>query len=58
VETIADRFRDAPKGNFYLGAFEGGELVGMATFIREIGQKEKHKGRIYGVYVFVLEAVC
>jgi hypothetical protein len=35
VETIADRFRDAPKGNFYFGAFEGGKLIGMATFVRE-----------------------
>ena len=51
VETIADRFRDAPKGNLYLGAFEDGSLVGMATFIRETGLKERHKGRIYGVYV-------
>jgi ribosomal protein S18 acetylase RimI-like enzyme len=23
----------------------------MATFIREAGQKERHKGRVYGVYV-------
>jgi ribosomal protein S18 acetylase RimI-like enzyme len=51
VETIALRFRDAPKGNLYLGAFEGGKLIGMATFVRETGQKERHKGRIYGVYV-------
>ena len=51
VETIAVRFRDVPKGNLYLGAFEGGKLFGMATFIRETEQKEMHKGRIYGVYV-------
>jgi len=51
VETIALRFRDAPKGNFNLGAFENGNLVGTATFMRETGQKEKHKGRIYAVYV-------
>ena len=51
VETIAIRFRDAPKGDLYLGAFEDGELAGIATFIRETGDKEKHKGRIYGVYV-------
>ena len=51
VETIAARFRDAHPGNFTLGAFEDGSLVGTATFIRETGEKEKHKGRIYGVYV-------
>jgi len=51
VETIALRFRDAPVGSLYLGAFEDGILAGMATFIREAGLKERHKGRIYGVYV-------
>ena len=51
VEMIAGRFRDAPMGNLYLGAFEDGKIVGMATLIRETGLKEKHKGRIYGVYV-------
>jgi ribosomal protein S18 acetylase RimI-like enzyme len=50
VEAMAARFRDmAP--DFTMGAFEGEELVGMATFIREKGRKERHKGRIYGVYV-------
>jgi ribosomal protein S18 acetylase RimI-like enzyme len=51
VETIALRFRDTSEERFNLGAFEGGNLVGIATFIRETGLKERHKGRIYGVYV-------
>jgi ribosomal protein S18 acetylase RimI-like enzyme len=51
VETIATRFRDAADTTLYLGAFESGELVGMVTFMRETGEKERHKGRIYGVYV-------
>jgi ribosomal protein S18 acetylase RimI-like enzyme len=51
VETIALRFRDTPDGTFHLGAFEDGHLVGIATFMRETGLKERHKGRIYGVYV-------
>ncbi len=51
VETIALRFRDAPEGAFHLGAFDDGNLIGIATFIREMGLKERHKGRIYGVYV-------
>jgi ribosomal protein S18 acetylase RimI-like enzyme len=51
VEIIAARFREAPKSTLYLGAFEGGSLVGMATFLRETGAKERHKGRIYAVYV-------
>jgi ribosomal protein S18 acetylase RimI-like enzyme len=51
VETFALRFRDAPASNLHLGAFEGGKLIGMATFLRETGVKHRHKGRIYGVYV-------
>jgi ribosomal protein S18 acetylase RimI-like enzyme len=51
IETIAQRFRDTTSGNFTLGAFEGDLLIGMATFSRETGLKERHKGRIYGVYV-------
>src|SRR5271166_744266 len=51
VETIAQRFRDSSELNFTVGAFEDGRLIGMATFIRETGVKDRHKGRIYGVYV-------
>ncbi len=51
VETIAARFRGFHNGNFTLGAFEGERLLGMVTFIRETGVKDRHKGRIYGVYV-------
>jgi ribosomal protein S18 acetylase RimI-like enzyme len=50
VDTIAQRFRDAGT-SLYLGAFEEGTLVGIATFIRDAGEKERHKGRIFGVYV-------
>ncbi len=51
VETIARRFRNAGADALYLGAFEDGKLVGIATFLRETGEKERHKGRIYAVYV-------
>lgn len=51
VEIIAGRFRAAGAGNYTLGAFLSGNLAGMATFIRETGLKERHKGRIYGLYV-------
>src|SRR5438128_2370001 len=51
VETIALRFRDAPPGAIHLGAFDGGNLIGIATFIRETGLKERHKGRLYGFYL-------
>lgn len=51
VETIASRFRAVGPDNFTSGAFLDGNLVGIATFIRETGLKERHKGRIYAVYV-------
>src|SRR5580700_1132291 len=51
VQTVAARFRDTAQGNFTLGAFEDGELVGMMTFVRDTGVKDAHKGHIYGVYV-------
>jgi ribosomal protein S18 acetylase RimI-like enzyme len=51
LETIALRFRDTAGGNFTLGAFENDSLAGMATFVRAMGLKERHKGHIYGVYV-------
>ncbi len=51
VATIAGRFRTPTDASFTLGAFESDTLVGMVTYIRETGLKERHKGRIYGVYV-------
>lgn len=51
IEATARRFRDAPEGSFHLGAFEEHNLIGMATFIRDTGLKERHKGHIFGVYV-------
>lgn len=51
VETIALRFRDVAGGNFTLGAFVDDNLVGTATFVRDSGVKQRHKGHIYGVYV-------
>jgi ribosomal protein S18 acetylase RimI-like enzyme len=51
LDVIAGRFRDTPPGTIHLGAFDRGQLIGTATFMRESGEKERHKGRIYGVYV-------
>ncbi len=51
VEQTVSRIRDLPRGSFLIGAFEDAVLVGIATFIRETGLKEQHKGHIYGVYV-------
>jgi ribosomal protein S18 acetylase RimI-like enzyme len=49
VEAIAERFRDT--GNSTLGAFDGRDLIGMMTFVRDRSVKSRHKGNIYGVYV-------
>jgi len=48
-ETIAARFRAAPEDSFTLGAFDGGQLVGTATFRREPGLKEKHKAHFRSI---------
>ena len=47
---IASRLRP-DSDNFVLGAFQDGELVGMAGFYRDRGEKTRHKGHIWGVYV-------
>jgi len=51
VEETATRFREYRENSFTLGGFDDGVLAGIATFIRESGLKERHKGHIYGVYV-------
>ena len=51
VESVAARFREPPDGDVTLGAFDGDTLVGIATFLREQGRKERHKGHVVGVYV-------
>jgi RimJ/RimL family protein N-acetyltransferase len=50
-ESVAPRLRPVPEGNFAVGAFEGGRMVGQAGFVRHEGRKERHKGTIWGVYV-------
>jgi len=37
--------------HFVMGAFADGQLAGTAGFFRERAIKERHKGRIWGVYV-------
>jgi ribosomal protein S18 acetylase RimI-like enzyme len=50
-QTAARQIRELPSGSFYIGAFEQDKLIGVATFIRDPGLKERHKGHIFGVYV-------
>lgn len=51
VEVTAERFKQAGPGFFTLGAFVDDHLIGMATYSRNTGGKDRHKGNIYGVYV-------
>jgi len=51
VESAAQRLAGDPSDNFVLGAFQDGELVGMAGFYRLQGLKTRHRGKIWGVYL-------
>jgi ribosomal protein S18 acetylase RimI-like enzyme len=51
IDETAARIRNVPGRSFTLGCFEDGTLIGMATFVRESGLKERHKGHIFGVFV-------
>jgi len=51
LEEIRRRLGSGSSDSFVVGAFAENTLVGMAGFVREIGPKTQHKGRIWGVYV-------
>jgi RimJ/RimL family protein N-acetyltransferase len=51
VEEYASRLRAENGGNFVFGAFEGGALIAMTGFYREVALKRRHKGWIWGVFV-------
>ncbi|MDM5250051.1 GNAT family N-acetyltransferase [Lysinibacillus sp. G4S2] len=49
IEMFANRFES--QGSYTLGAFDQGELVGVATLVQENKLKLKHKAGIFAVYV-------
>lgn len=51
VHDAAERLDDAHSGAITFGAFSGTELVGIATLLREVGNKERHKAHLVGVYL-------
>ena len=63
LEQTAVRIRPNAHGNFVVGAFDGASeggsglspdlerLVGTVGFFRETGLKNRHKGKLWGVYV-------
>jgi ribosomal protein S18 acetylase RimI-like enzyme len=50
LETIRSRLGTG-EDNFVLGAFIDRQLIGMAGFFRRRGEKIRHRGGIWGVYV-------
>jgi len=52
LEQVRERLAaNDPKGNFIVGIFAEGKLMGTAGFFRRPNQKESHKGHVWGVYV-------
>jgi ribosomal protein S18 acetylase RimI-like enzyme len=50
VKTVAKRL-GAASDNFVLGALDKGQLAGTVGFARNTNRKDRHKGRVWGVYV-------
>ena len=51
LEALAKRLASSSGDNFVVGAFEAGQIVGMAGFGRNMRAKTRHKGVIWGVFV-------
>ena len=53
MEFVAERLRRTAesRSNFTLGAFREEELLGLVGFYRKTGEKEEHRGHIWGMYV-------
>ncbi len=51
VEVFSKRLAAASVDNYVLGAFAGGKLVGTVGFGRNTRLKQRHKARIWGVFV-------
>lgn len=51
IETIRTRITPDAENKFVIGALVDGQLVGSAGLVRESNIKERHKARLWGVYV-------
>ena len=53
LEFVAERLRRTAesRNNFTLGALRQKELIGVVGFRRIDGEKEQHRGHIWGMYV-------
>lgn len=50
-EGVRNRLGSAAEDSFVVGAFQDGSLLGTVGFYREKGPKNRHKGRVWGVYL-------
>ncbi len=50
-DEVKSRLAADMSNKFVIGAFADGILVGTVGFVREPGLKERHKGRVWGVYL-------
>jgi len=48
---IRRRLRETSEDAFYLGAWDGEQLVGMVRFKREEGAKDRHRGEVASLFV-------
>jgi len=51
IDAIEARLSRMGGGSFLLGAFAGSRLIGTAGLARGERLKDRHKGRVWGVYV-------
>jgi len=51
IAEFRSRLKADPSEYFFVGLFAERTLSGMAGFIRESGEKERHKGTVVGVYL-------
>jgi ribosomal protein S18 acetylase RimI-like enzyme len=51
LDVFTKRLAAASDDNYVVGAFAGGKLVGTVGFGRNTRHKQRHKGRIWGVFV-------
>lgn len=51
IEVVRKRLGSASDENYVLGAFSGSKLVGTVGFGRSMRRKQRHKARIWGVFV-------
>jgi ribosomal protein S18 acetylase RimI-like enzyme len=51
VTVFSKRLAAASVDNYVLGAFAGGKLVGTVGLVRNTRVKQRHKARIWGVFV-------